>query len=221
LFHYGRSGKFIINHRINEFKNSRRPDMNTKWSKLGQMTVAAIFLVTGCGTQQDANETNRGRLQGYRTYGTTNESQVGIFRFANRNRGISTHIESQLNLYGVQGAKVLVIGDMVLVGFRQEPGNENQNRTPHSNTQQFGETNYNYWDLTNTETMIQSQLNVPAQVFTVSDPAALDAMERIRQNLKNQSAVQSQSLASDLQMVLQNALQVEGKQTQDVRQGQR
>lgn len=192
--------------------------MLTKWSKAGCAVIAAFLLLTGCGTQQDANETSQGRLNGLRTYGTTNDSKVSIFRTDSPQGGISSHIESQLSLYGVQGAKVLVIGDMVLVGFKNNSGS---NQRQHSGSSQNGLAQSNYWDLTNTKTMIQSQLGVPAKVYTVSDPSALDAMIRIQQNLNNHSSMNIKSVATDLQLVLKNAIPTEGKQTQGVRQGQK
>jgi hypothetical protein len=172
---------------------------------------------TGTGTTGTGWFGNRNG-NGIRGFGTGNG--VGMM-------GISSQLESQLNQSGSLGTKVLVIGDTIILGVRNNADNGMQgagngtrlgNRGTgfggirNDNNENgargfglFGNTGNRTGGLGNTGGMLQNRLGAGGRVLTVTDEDALVAMDRVQRSLSTYASSDLDAISSDIVLILSRA----------------
>jgi hypothetical protein len=133
--------------------------------------------------------------------------------------GISSHIESRLRGQGIEGVKVLVLDDTVLLAREAPQITSNQYDelqqkvlSPYAGMSGRGTSTEGALgtrgkeddNLQKAEEQVKAMFDGNVQIMTVSDPQAVQAIERIKSGLR--SAPASDTLTSDLAALMKMAV---------------
>jgi hypothetical protein len=157
------------------------------------------------------NVNNGVGLNGNGEVGTTNYGYRGynneLGNSINQGDGISSLLESQLNQSNIPGAKVLIIGDTVILGLSNNRNNMGAGSTGARLTGMgtTGSGGNESWDINEVRSLVQTSLGTGMLVLTVTDTNALNAIDRVEQSLNSFSSANSAAISSDIELILNNA----------------
>ncbi|MBP1931229.1 hypothetical protein [Ammoniphilus resinae] len=153
--------------------------------------LCASLIFSGCGYQGNNAKMNVESNHAKAEHKINVESTKSL-----HGNGVSTQLESYINHGGSRKTKALILGNTVIIGKnRGELGTKNKIANSID-----GVKGTNFQDNPST---IQNLVGKNTRVLVVTDPKALQAMDRVKTNLN--SDAQSTTLNADLEIILKNA----------------
>lgn len=132
-------------------------------------------------------------------YGMSGYSQTGTGQWMTNTNGISTSLEYHLRQAGVRGVRVLAIGDTIILG------DSSRQVKPRGTGQNTGT------DLSVAVNHIRSVVGGGSRILTVSNPQAIQAMERVKSRINTTTKTnQTHSISKDLSTIVNSALPFSG-----------
>ncbi|MBP1932380.1 hypothetical protein [Ammoniphilus resinae] len=167
--------------------------------------------------------------QGESSYGmgTTVYSMIGSSGL--HTEGLSSHLESRLNGTGIGGITVLVMDDAVVLGQVKKEVTSNrydttQNKLINGNegtsavgpdtriegTGTLGTMDKGMYNMPQALKEIRDLLGEDVRILSVTDPAAVSAIDRVKKNFHSPN-IPAEQIANDISLIIKNAKTVEEK----------
>jgi hypothetical protein len=227
---------------IKVYSNQTGAYMKKVYVRMGVPFLCATIALTACGYQKQISQDNSGaetrsladasiipyyggpKTQTTNEHGGTTYGQgTGVYsRIGSsglHSSGISSHIESRLSGVGIDGVKVLVLDDTVILARDKEqlsssqydplqhkvlnPNGGQSSRGPQSNqgAATRGSQGVNHDNMIQAREQVEALLGGNVRILTVTNPKAVALMDRIKSGV-NSNSMSEQTLSQDIANLL-------------------